>query len=251
MFQHFENKIIRKLTAVFGTLFNDIKIKRYNASGDVTETMTVPIAYAPKQKWYQAVFAGNDNRPDGGGFALKVPGMGFEMTSMLFDTTRKLNKMNKIRQGNLTDGSLVTGYIGAPYSVDFVLYVFANKTADWTQIIEQIFPYFNPTFNVPIRIVHNEANDQYVVQDVHVTLTSSSPDQNMYGDFRTRDTYTWSLSFTMNVNFMGSFNEPKDIIAGAQGGGVDPAILINFYNDDRGDLTILPNDEPVSTIELP
>lgn len=251
MFQHFDHKIIRKLTAVFGTLFNNIQIVRYDADGKQTNTIIVPIRYAPKQKWYSSVFAANDDRLDNEAYSVKVPSMGFELGSLIYDTTRKLSKFNKVRDGNLSDNSLILGYLGAPYTVDFTLYVFADKTSDWTQIIEQIIPNFNPTLNVPVRIVHNEVNGQYVVQDVHITLVSVNPDQNMYGDFRTRGTYTWNLSFTMNVIFQGVMNEPGGIIGGADAGGQDPAILINFYNEMDGDMRLTADDIPVSILQLP
>lgn len=251
MFQHFDHRIIRKLTAVFGTLFNNVQIIRYDANGKQTNTITVPIRYAPKQKWYQSVFAANDDRLDNPAYAIKAPSMGFELGSLLYDTTRKLNKFHKIRDGALSNNSLIQGYIGAPYTLEYTLYVFANKTSDWTQIIEQIIPNFNPTFNVPVRIVHNESSDGYIVQDIHITLTSVAPDQNMYGDFRTRGTYTWNLSFTMNVVFQGMMNEPSGVIGGADAGGQDPAILIRFYNEDEGDMRLTANDEPVEIIQLP
>lgn len=252
MFEHFYHQTIRRVSAVFGTLFNDIQIKRFDSSGNTTETITVPLRYAPKTKWYSRVFA--DNRPDSqesADYALKVPSMGFELSSILYDTSRKLNKVNKIRNGSVTDGSAIQGYAGTPYTMTFNLYVFANKTADWSQIIEQIIPNFNPTFNVPIKLIHNDTNGDNIVQDVHITLTSVSPDVNMYGDFRSRQTYTWNLSFDMNVNIYGDYKAPGGIIGGAVTGGVDPAITINFYDDQNGELTLEPGQEPISIIEIP
>lgn len=252
MFGHFYHQTIRKATAVFGTLFNNIKIKRFDGQGNTTETITVPLRYAPKSKWYSRVFA--DNRPEpgeSGDYALRVPSMGFELTSMLYDTTRKVNRFNQIRQGSVTDGSQISGYIGAPYALDFTLYVFANKTPDWSQIIEQIVPNFNPTFNVPVKMVHNDNNDEDIVQDLVITLTSVSPDQNMYGDFRERQTYTWALTFTMNLMMFGKFDSPSATIGGTEVGGTDPAIRINIYHDDDGNLKADNGEEPVYIIDIP
>lgn len=252
MFQYFSHQVIRRASAVFGTLFNNIKIKRFDNDGNPTETMTVPLRYAPKSKWYSRVFA--ENRPEEGeesDYALQVPSMGFELTSLLYDTTRKVAKLNKVRQGNITDGSQIMGYTGVPYSLTFSLYVFANRTADWTQIIEQIIPNFNPTFNVPIKLVHNDTNDQNIVQDVHITLNSVAPDDNMYGDYRSRQTYTWNLTFTMNMNIFGDYSAPSATIAGSEAGGSDPAITVNFYYDVNGELKLGPGEEPVDVIEVP
>ena len=73
---YFYNDIIRTVTAVFGTLFNNISVKRLNSSGAATSVQKVPLRYAPKQKWYARVF---ENATDSvkGNFAIKLPAMGF------------------------------------------------------------------------------------------------------------------------------------------------------------------------------
>ena len=45
------NQIFRKTIVAFGTLFNNIHMVRKNNSGTVIQTMKVPLAYGPKQKW--------------------------------------------------------------------------------------------------------------------------------------------------------------------------------------------------------
>lgn len=213
MFTHFDHKIVRKMTAVFGTLFNNIKIKRYDASGNTTGTMIVPLSYSPKQKWYQAVFSPNATTENN--YGIKIPSMGFELTNMIYDTTRKLSKFDKLRSGSIANNSYESGFLGPPYNVDYTLYLFANKTSDWSQVIEQIIPNFNPTLNVPVKMVTNAASGESYIQDVHVTLNSVAPDPNFYGDFRTRSTYTWTMNFTMTVTFQGRMAEPSGIIGGS------------------------------------
>ena len=48
---HFYHATMRKSVAVFGTLFNDIKVIRKGASGAVLNQVKVPLAYGPKQKF--------------------------------------------------------------------------------------------------------------------------------------------------------------------------------------------------------
>ena len=98
----FYNDIIRTVTAVFGTLFNDISIKRLNASGSATSVQKVPLRYAPKQKWYSRVFE-NASDTVKGDFAAKLPTMGFELTSIRLQFLHEFklpiyftNKINKI-----------------------------------------------------------------------------------------------------------------------------------------------------------
>ena len=238
---YFYNDIIRTVTAVFGTLFNDISIKRLNSSGAATSVQKVPLRYAPKQKWYSRVF---ENASDSvkGDFAIKLPTMGFELTSIAYDSTRKLSHFKKVRQGNVISNNRVEGYTPPPYTMDYSLYCFSNKTTDWSQIVEQIIPHFNPTFNIPLKLIRT--TNQTIVQDLHVTLNDISPDNNYQGDFRQRDTFVWTLNFTLNTSFAGSFASPSAVIKGAKGtGGTDPAILINMYDETADDDLIFDSGE--------
>ena len=241
---YFYNDIIRTVTAVFGTLFNDISIKRLNSSGSTTSVQKVPLRYAPKQKWYSRVFE-NASDTVKGDFAIKLPTMGFELTSIAYDTTRKLSHLNKVRQGSIISDNRIEGYTPPPYTMDYSLYCFSNKTTDWSQVVEQIIPHFNPTFNIPVKLIRT--TNQTIVQDLHITLNSVSPDNNYQGDFRTRDTFVWNLDFTLNTSFAGLFTTPSAVIKGAKGaGGTDPAILINMYDQtpdddlifDAGEITL-------------
>ena len=238
---YFYNDIIRTVTAVFGTLFNDISIKRLNSSGNTTSVQKVPLRYAPKQKWYARVFEDASDTVKGD-FATKLPSMGFEMVSIIYDTARKVSHLNKVRQGNVIANNRIEGYTPPPYMMDYQLYCFSNKTTDWSQIVEQIIPFFDPTFNIPIKLIRT--TNQTIVQDLHITLNSITPDGNYQGDFRTRDTFVWTLGFTLNTSFAGSFTSPSGVIKGAKGtGGTDPAILINMYDQTADDDLILDAGE--------
>ena len=49
--QQFYHETMRKVVVAFGTMFNDIHLVRQNSAGEVTQTMKVPLAYGPKNKW--------------------------------------------------------------------------------------------------------------------------------------------------------------------------------------------------------
>ena len=50
--QYFYNESIRKCIIAFGSLFNDIYIERKDAAGTTIQTLKVPLAYGPKQKFF-------------------------------------------------------------------------------------------------------------------------------------------------------------------------------------------------------
>ena len=51
MFEYFYNEILRRTIISFGTLFNDISIKKTDSGDDVFSVVKVPLAYGPTQKF--------------------------------------------------------------------------------------------------------------------------------------------------------------------------------------------------------
>ena len=92
---HFYHETIKRAVSVFGTLFNNISIKRPDGT-----TMKVPLAYGPRQKWIARL----QQQPELGmagtpRTAISLPRMGFELSSIEYDGSRKLSKQtdqNKI-----------------------------------------------------------------------------------------------------------------------------------------------------------
>lgn len=49
--QSFYHETVRNVIVAFGTMFNNIQIVRKDNTGAITQSMKVPLAYGPKQKW--------------------------------------------------------------------------------------------------------------------------------------------------------------------------------------------------------
>ena len=65
--KYFYNKNIRNIVILFGTVFNDITIKRTLSNGTIQNTLKVPIAYGPAQKYLSKLdqgelFSANDSQ---------------------------------------------------------------------------------------------------------------------------------------------------------------------------------------------
>ena len=88
----FSHGILRDCVVAFGTLFNNIKINRPRAEGEGSDTIAVPLSYAPKQRYIERIKQdANLDRP----VAMSFPRMSFEMTSMTYSAERKLNTMHR------------------------------------------------------------------------------------------------------------------------------------------------------------
>jgi len=97
----FYHSITRKIIVGFGSLFSDIRFHR-KLDGDTEQTIHVPIAYAPKEKWI--VRLEQDPTLENHVYTT-LPRLSFEITGMSYDATRKTNRMNYITCG---DGTSVT-----------------------------------------------------------------------------------------------------------------------------------------------
>ena len=131
------HQTIRKMVVAFGTLFNDISVKRTNSSGQVIETLKVPVAYGPKQKFMVRIANPNFTGP-----AVILPRIGFMMSQIMYDGTRKLITVGQ-NKANI-NGTLRSQYNPVPYNFIFDLAILAKNAEDAAQIVEQILPNFTP-----------------------------------------------------------------------------------------------------------
>jgi len=194
---HFYHATMRKSVAVFGTLFNNLKVARTAADGSILNQIRVPLAYGPKQKFLARLDqeTGFDAQ-----MAIKLPRMAFEISGVTLDTTQKLAKRNIISEthaSDVTKKKTIKHYTS--YDIVMSLYIMAKNQDDGLQIVEQILPYFQPEYNVTIKPV---TGFDYK-QDVSVILGSIAIDDQYEGDFTERRVLIYQLDFTMKMKFFG------------------------------------------------
>lgn len=196
----FENNTIRRITSAFGTLFNDIKITRHDKDGNLTQTIAVPIHFAPVQKYIAML----KQDPDKEAPAMILPRMSFELMSMAYDPTRKLGLNVTSKDGGTN--TLRSRFPAAPYNLEFQLNIMVKNYTDGTKIIEQILPYFTPQFSIPLEILDGEETF-----DITVELNNTTLEDNWEGNFDERRVLIWTLDFTVKSYFMGPKLDKKVI----------------------------------------
>ena len=145
---YFYHEILRKTVIGFGTLFNNINIRHKDASGTNFSVMKVPLAYGPMQKFLARIQQQPDLERE---IAITLPRLSFEMQGIQYDPTRKTG----IAQTFLAkDGKTAKKvYMPVPYNVGFELSIMAKLSDDALQILEQIIPYFQPSFNITVNLI--------------------------------------------------------------------------------------------------
>jgi len=200
---YFYHQTSRKMVVAFGSLFNTIEVRRTDSSDAVTEVIKIPLSYGPKDKMLVRISQDPNLNPK---VALTVPRMGFELTSMSYDGVRKLNTVGRnVKKG--TTG-LKKQYNPVPYNWDFSLYVFVKNAEDGTQILEQILPFFTPDFTVTMTLVSGMSEKR----DIPLVLNSVTSEDSYEGDFATRRSIIWTLSFVMKGFLYPSVTDNAKII---------------------------------------
>ena len=150
--KHFYHQRLRRLVIAFGTIFNNIVIHRKDSSGNVVQSLKVPLAYSPKEKFITRLEQQADL--DSREVAITLPRMGFEIAGIAYDATRKLQKLGKVRAVKSSSPSIMDyQYNPVPYNISFNLYSFTATAEGGLQIIEQILPYFQPDYTVTINTI--------------------------------------------------------------------------------------------------
>ena len=201
MFEYFYNEIFRRTIISFGTLFNNISIKQDGGS------VKVPLAYGPTQKFLARIDQSPDlNKP----FAITLPRMSFEFTGLTYDSSRKVTTTQQfaVKDPN-TESDTKKAYMPVPYNMQFELAVMCKLNDDALQIVEQILPYFQPSYNLTVNLVGSIKEKR----DIPIVLENITMQDDYEGDFESRRVLMYTLRFTAKTYLFGPVSDAsKDII---------------------------------------
>ena len=205
---HFYNEGLRKLTIAFGQIFNNIIIQNTSSTGAVTKRFRVPLAYAPKEKFLVRLEQQANLQSDRE-VAVTLPRLGFEITGLSYDASRKINKMQKVirvKDGE-TGKKMNFNRAPVPYNINFSLYSFTATAENGLQIIEQILPWFQPEYTVTMNVVP----ELDIKRDIPIILNSINYEDSYRGQFTERRAIIYTLNFTSKFYLYGPVTDSKVI----------------------------------------
>ena len=240
---YFYNETIRKTVIAFGTLFNNIKIKKFASDGKAISQIKVPVAYGPMQRFLarieqQANF--DDN------VAITLPRISFEITSYAYDPSRKSSPITKFTGKGSDKTKHKKIFLPVPYEIGFRLSFACKLQDDALQIVEQILPHFQPSYNVTVNMLEGVEEKR----DIPFTLANVSFSDEYEGDFSTRRFIQYDLDFVAKTYFYSEIpTDESGIIKKVQ---VDYSTAIKAPRAQR--YTVVPqaikdyNDDTATTI---
>ena len=240
---YFYNETIRKTVIAFGTLFNDIKIKKFGSDGKTISQIKVPIAYGPMQR-FLARIEQQTNFDDN--VAITLPRISFELTSYSYDPTRKASPITKFTGKGSTKLKHKKIFLPVPYEIGFRLSFAAKLQDDSLQILEQILPHFQPSFSVTVNMLEGVEEKR----DIPFTLANVAFSDEYEGDFSTRRFIQYDLDFIAKTYFYSEVpTDESGVIKKVQ---VDYSTAIRAPRAQR--YTVVPqavkdyNDDTATTI---
>ena len=198
---YYYHEILRKTVIAFGTLFNDIHVRHAGSNNKSISDMKVALAYGPMQKFLARI----EQQPDlNRATQITLPRMSLEMNNIAYDPTRKSGITQTFKA---SDGSkLRKVFMPVPYNIGFELSIFSKLNDDALQIIEQILPYFQPSFNITVNLVSSIGEKR----DVPIVLDNISFRDEYEGDFTTRTALIYTLQFTAKTYLFGPVADTSD-----------------------------------------
>ena len=179
-------------------MFNNIELRRSD------EVMKVPLAYGPKQKFLARL----DQVPDPTNKRVQItlPRISFEINGIQYDASRKVSPTQKIKVAKDTDENKNV-FMPVPYNLSFELAIISKNQEDGLQILEQILPFFQPHYNLSVKLLPSMSE----TKDVPVVLNSVDYEDDYEGDFQNRRAIIYTLQFTVKTYLYGPVTDAKTI----------------------------------------
>ncbi len=212
--QYYYHQIFRKSIIAFGTLFNNIVVKRKDPARKdpkALESYKCPIQYGPYQKYLAMIAA--EPVPERSPYQISLPRMSFEIKGLNYDGSRKLTPTQFAKSapapGKDAEGKPIqySQYLPVPYNLEVEMAIISKNQDDGLQILEQILPHFHPSINVSIEVIAETQEER----DIAIVLNGVGYTDDYEGDYSQRRTLIWTLNFTVKTYLFGPVDAAKDI----------------------------------------
>lgn len=234
----FYHESVRKVTASFGSVFNDITIVYRDIDGNEVRRKKLPLSYGPAQKFLTRI-----SQSDGDlerNINRDLPRLSYRVVNIRYDPDRKLQPtVKQIKQESNT--SFSSKYMRIPVLIDMEFSVIARTMEEMFLIFEQVAPFFAPGYNMALDMIDGFDEDV----DTPIVLTSTSLNDDFEGDFENFRISTFEFSFTVKSFIYGPVTTAKII----------RSVVVDFIDSDRQYLyetmTVTPRPSDMDPADAP
>ncbi len=189
MDEYFFYNTFKTYIIAFGNVFNNVKVKHGNGN-----IVNVPIRYSSKEKYTEFLLDATYKNPPN--FEVSVPVIAYEMTGVSYDAARAVNQLKETFYTDPVTKKTKRVLAPSPYTLSFSLSIFTRYGDEMLQIVEQILPYFRPSFNITIK---ENPSLGIIERDVPITLTGVTSENAYAGAPTERRHIEWSMNFEVSA----------------------------------------------------
>lgn len=196
-------------------MLSNLYVVRTKSDGTEINRQKVPVSWASKKKFIDRIDQGGVDETK---VAMKLPRIAVEMVGM----NRREDKAKKRMDTHLrndTGGVSNKFFTTQPYMFNFQAIIATKSEDDMHQIMEQILPYFGPTYTMVIKPFSEYPDHK---ENIPVTLTSISPEDNYEGSLEDRTSFFMYLDFEVEAEYSGPISTS----------GLIKKAIINFHDMD-------------------
>lgn len=191
MVPYYYPRVFERVAIAIVDVFNDVKINRYAEDGSVEKVIDVPVIHHYSKNFAQ--FIRNTNRVKESTHQTPILGLGLK--GMQRDAART-TQQNYIRKVYDKDRDLfLRDRRPSAWKLTYSLSIYTENLIDFTQIIENIVTYFDPTLTVSIK----EFENVNIERDLIVTLSDVALSLDDEVDREALQSYSAELNLTVAV----------------------------------------------------
>jgi T4-like virus Myoviridae tail sheath stabiliser len=221
----FYHGITKRMVIAFAGIFSNVFCVTKDVNGVTQKIVNVPIALANKEKFIVRLQQDPNLSND---IEILLPRLSFEIIGFDYDSTRQLNKTNKVMSEK--NGKSVHQYSSVPYNLTINMYSYTRTQEDNYQIMEQIVPYFTPDLNLSVKMIQNPD----IIQDCQLILNDFSVNDTYDGGFEDRRYIITTYAFTLKMSYYGPFvgiNDPENHFDGGAANSVIKKVIVNLNSN--------------------
>lgn len=212
-------EIIKKTSAAFGTLFNNMYIRHKDGNGEDYSYQKVPLGYGPMQQFLARL----EQKPDPRNrVAITLPRMSFEISNINYDPSRKSSSIQTFKALTTSGNRPVNVFMPVPYNLTYELSIATKLNDDMFQIIEQILPMFKPEHTLTVNLIDTIGEKR----DIPIVFQGITPLRDNYeGDFTDRRFIECTLTFLVKLYLFGPIPNVDE------GGKIIKKVQVDYYTD--------------------
>ena len=205
--KYFYHETTKKVTAAVGYLFSGIKIQK-KVEGKKPKQIEVPLVYSNKEKWWKIINNPSSLQEENPSLykaivQKEVPIISYYLLNIEPDTARQVSTNVGLKSSN----NILKQR--CPILYNFEVRVTSTRNDDLWQVIEQVLPWFTPTFTFNIDDISNPK----VTSTYKMTFTGVDKNDEYEGQYdETNRFISRTLSFQVEGYLYGPVESDNSII---------------------------------------